>query len=430
MFLHTRGNGQHIGVEDDIERVHAYLVHKDAVGTLRYFYAALVGSGLSYLVEAHHHTGGSVTHDVSGMGDKHLLAFLQGNRVDNTLALHTFQAGKDDLPFRGVDHDRHLGNLWFCRYHVEKMSHLCLGIQQSVIHIDIDHRGSVRHLLACYTQRFLIILFINQTKELPATSYVTAFSNVNKATCVNRQLYAVVHLQEVQSRQPHTGRFPHPLMWFLSLRHYVITGDEIGSRSATSADDVDDALVDELGDFRSHTLCRLVILTHLIGQSCVGMGTNIIRCHLRQVLNEGFHLRSAEGAVHAHGEDGVRRETCQKCVHCLSAERSARQVTYGETDHNGQFHAVLRHGGERCVYHCLAVERIKDGFDEDYVNAPLDESVHLLAHIGKKFIVGDFPDSRVADIGAHGAGLVGGTHVTCHETRFLRGGVFVALNAC
>ena len=33
MLLHTRSNGQDIGVEDDVERVHTHLLGKNLIGT-------------------------------------------------------------------------------------------------------------------------------------------------------------------------------------------------------------------------------------------------------------------------------------------------------------------------------------------------------------------------------------------------------------
>lgn len=98
VLLHTCGNGEHVRIEDDIKRVHPHLIHQYMVSPLGYLYSALKGCGLSYLVEAHHHTGGSVSEHILGMSDKHFLALLERYGVDDTLALTTLQSGSDDIP--------------------------------------------------------------------------------------------------------------------------------------------------------------------------------------------------------------------------------------------------------------------------------------------------------------------------------------------
>ena len=67
VLLHASGNGKYIGVEDNVERVHANLVSENVVGALGYGYAPVEGSGLPLLVEAHHHNGSTMAHDIAGM---------------------------------------------------------------------------------------------------------------------------------------------------------------------------------------------------------------------------------------------------------------------------------------------------------------------------------------------------------------------------
>ena len=199
VLLHTRCDGEHVRVEDDVERIHAQLVHQQAVSTPGYLDAALIGSSLSHFVEAHHHHGSAIAHHVPGMRKEHLLALLQTDGIDDALALAAFQSSQDHLPFRGVYHHRNLGYLRLSRYHIEEVHHLSLRIQQSVVHVDVYHGSSVSHLLACDTDGFLITFFVNQTQELPATSHVTALTHVYEPAGIHRQMYGVIDLQEVQS---------------------------------------------------------------------------------------------------------------------------------------------------------------------------------------------------------------------------------------
>lgn len=199
VLLHTCGNGEHVRIEDDIKRVHPHLIHQYMVSPLGYLYSALKGCGLSYLVEAHHHTGGSVSEHILGMSDKHFLALLERYGVDDTLALTTLQSGSDDIPFGRVDHDRHFGNLGLGSYHIEEIHHLGLGIKQSVVHIDVYHSGPVSYLLAGYTEGFLITLLIDKSQELPASCHIAPFTHIDKTRAVYRRMYMIIHLQQVET---------------------------------------------------------------------------------------------------------------------------------------------------------------------------------------------------------------------------------------
>lgn len=105
------------------------------------------------------------------MREEHFLALLQGDGVHDALALTALQSGKDDFPFRGVDHHRHLGYLRLSRYHVEEVHHLGLGIEQSVVHVYIHHGSTICHLLAGNADGFLITFSLIRRRNflLPAT---------------------------------------------------------------------------------------------------------------------------------------------------------------------------------------------------------------------------------------------------------------------
>ena len=252
MLLHTRSDGKHIRVEDDIERIHSQFIYQEMIGTLGNLDTSLIGSGLPHFIEAHHHDGSTIAHHITCMREENFFTLLQGDGIHDTFTLTALQSGKNYIPLRGVYHHRHLGNLRFCRYHIEEVHHFCLGIQQSVVHIHVHHGCTICHLLAGNTDGFLITFLINQSQELPTTSYITAFAYVNEATGIYRQMNGIIHLQQVQTREPHILRLLHHLMRFLSLGTSGIMGDEFRTGSTAAADDIDDALIDKLGYLGSH----------------------------------------------------------------------------------------------------------------------------------------------------------------------------------
>ena len=208
-------------------------------------------------------------------------------------------------------------------------------------------------------------------------------------------------------------------MRFLSLCHLRISGYEIGRSTTASTNDIDQSFVDKLGNLGRHTFRCLVVGTHLVGQSGIGMRTNIIRCNLSHVFDERLHLRSTKGAVHADREDRIRRKRSKESIYSLTAERSARQITYRKTDHNRQLYSMFLHHGERRIYHRLAVECIENRLDEDHIHPSLYQAVYLFAAVVEEFVVSDVARSRIAHIRTHGTRLVGGSHVACHKSWFI-----------
>ena len=166
VLLHTSRHSQHIGVEDDVVRVDADLADQQAIGPLSYLDTSLVVGGLTLLVETHHHDGSAVSFHVAGMIEKPSLALLQGYGIDDALALHTLQSVLDDLPVGGVDHHRHPGDIRLCSDAVEEVHHLGLGVEQSIVHIDINHEGAVGHLFAGDADGLVVILLFDEAEEL------------------------------------------------------------------------------------------------------------------------------------------------------------------------------------------------------------------------------------------------------------------------
>ena len=100
MLLDAGGDGEDVGIEDDVFRREADLLGQKRVGALADLEFALRGLGLALLVEGHHHHGGAVAADLLGVLEEGPLAFLHADRIHHRLALHAFQPGLDHRPFR------------------------------------------------------------------------------------------------------------------------------------------------------------------------------------------------------------------------------------------------------------------------------------------------------------------------------------------
>ena len=180
VFLHTCCYSQHIGVEDDIQRIHPHLIHKQLVGSPGNFYTTFIAGGLSLLIETHHHHCSPVPFHVPGMFEELRLTFFQRDGVNDRLTLYALETSHNHLPVRRVDHNRNLGYIRFCGNHVEEIHHLRLRIKQAVIHIDIYHKCTVGNLFAGDTDGLVIVLFLDQAEELSGAGHITAFTNIYK----------------------------------------------------------------------------------------------------------------------------------------------------------------------------------------------------------------------------------------------------------
>ena len=166
MLFNTRSYGQHIRVENDIFRSKPYLIYQNAICPFAHLNLATVRIGLPLLVKSHDDDCRSKLLHLTGVRYKDLLSFLQGNRVDDTFSLHTFQSGTYHFPLGRVNHNGHTGYFRFRSHQIQEGSHLLCGIQQAIVHIHVDDQSAVFHLLAGYRQSLIVFLLINESQKL------------------------------------------------------------------------------------------------------------------------------------------------------------------------------------------------------------------------------------------------------------------------
>ena len=181
MLGHTCGDGQDIGVEDDVFRGEGDLFREQAVSALTDSDAALIAGGLPLLIEGHHDDGSAHASQLAGMSQECLLALFQRDAVDDGLSLDAAQGGADDLPARGVNHEGHAADVGFRCQQVQEVAHLGARVQQAVVEVDVQHEGAVLHLLAGYLHGFLVALFLDESQELTRTGYIAALAHVDES---------------------------------------------------------------------------------------------------------------------------------------------------------------------------------------------------------------------------------------------------------
>ena len=184
MLFDTRRHGEDVRVKNNVFRWEADLFGQDLVRAAADLNFTLAGIRLAHFIKGHHHHGGTVTAHQFGMMDKGLNPLFHGDGVNDALALNALQPFLDNFPFRGVDHDRHAGNVRLTGDQVEETHHRRFGVEHPLIHVDIDNLRAALYLLAGHIQRFAVFLFFDQTFELRGAGDVGTFSNVHKQALI------------------------------------------------------------------------------------------------------------------------------------------------------------------------------------------------------------------------------------------------------
>ena len=147
MLFEPGGDGQDVGIEDDVGRIESRLLGQQPVGPLADRHLPLDGVGLAFLVERHDDDAGAELADRRRLLQEVRFAFLQADRVDDRLALHALQARDEDRPFRAVDDDRHARDFRLGGDEVQELRDRALGLEHALVHVDVDQVGAAAHLI-------------------------------------------------------------------------------------------------------------------------------------------------------------------------------------------------------------------------------------------------------------------------------------------
>ena len=278
VLLHAGGDGEDIGVDDDVFRREADLVRQDAVRALRHLEAPLGSVRLALFIETHDHDRGAVAPDQARLLPEGFLAFLQADGIDHALALHAAQAGLDDGPARGIDHDGDPADIRFAGDKQQEIPHQLPGIQQPLVHAHVDELGAVLHLLAGDFQGLIELVFLDEFQEPGRAGHVGAFTDIDE---VGRRGDG----QRLQTTQAALGRSSGDDSWRPAAYLVVDTADMIGSGAAAAADDIDEAAGGKLLEYIGHVFGCFVVFAELVRQPGVGVYARVRARYIRKLLN-------------------------------------------------------------------------------------------------------------------------------------------------
>src|ERR687894_185894 len=366
VLLDACGDGEDVGVQDDVLGRETDLLCEDAVGASAYLDLPFLRFGLALLVEGHNDHRSTIPLQQSRLPDELLLALLQAYRVDHRLALHPFQAGLDDRPPGRIDHYGYPGDVGLRGHEVEETDHRLLAFEHPLVHVDVYDLGAVLDLLARHVQGRLVVFARYEVLESRRTRDVGPFADVHE----QRVGPDVARLEPRKSE----------LLGYLRYLTRRVARDRLGygpqvirRRPAAAADDVQPAGLCPLPDLGRHHLRRLFVLAELVGQSCVRVGANGNFRDPGEFPDVLPQLFRSERAIQPHAY-GVRvAHGVPESLGNLPRERAPASVGDRTRDHDGNVETLLFEVRRDPEDGGPGVQCVEDGLYEQQVDPPLHE---------------------------------------------------------
>ena len=264
VLLDAGRNGEAVGIEDDVLGREPDILGEDVVRPLADLLAAFEVVGLAVLVEGHHDDRGTVLAAQAGLADELLDALLQGDRVDDRLALHALEPGLDDVPLRRVDHRRDPADVGLGGDQLGEAVHGGDAVDHALVHVDVDHLGTRLDLLSRHRERGGVVAGLDQVAETRRTGDVRTLADIDEQGVLD-------DAERLETGQPQGGLGLDRGARRLALDGLRDRRDVRRRGAAATADQVDEPALGELRDDRGGLVRRLVVLTERIGQSRVGI---------------------------------------------------------------------------------------------------------------------------------------------------------------
>ena len=181
VLLDAGGNGEDIGIEDDVLRRKTDLFGEQFVGALADGNLPFGFGCLSLLIKRHHHHCRPIPPDEASLAEEFGLPLLEADRIHDPLSLHALQPRLQHAESRAVDHDRHAGHIGLAGEKREEFSHHGRAVEHPLIDVDVDDVGAVLHLLAGNAERLFVAIFFDQTGKGAGAGDIGAFANDREA---------------------------------------------------------------------------------------------------------------------------------------------------------------------------------------------------------------------------------------------------------
>ena len=327
VLLHAGGDRKDVRIEDDVLRRKADAVDQNVVGARGDLLFLFQRVGLAGFVERHDHDGGAVAAHQFGVADEGVLALLERDRIDHRLALHAFQPGLDHREFRGIDHHRHARDIGLGGDQIEERGHRLFGIEQALVHIDVDDLRAVLDLIAGHRERGRIIAGGDELAESRRAGDVGALADIDERN-LRRQR------EGFEAGEPQPRRDLGDRARRLAGNGAGDGADVVGRGAAAAADDIDQARRGEFADQRRHRLGPFVVAAEFVGQPGIGIGADQRVGDAGEFGDMRAHFLGAERAIEPDRQRRGMRDRIPERFRRLAGEQPAGAVGDGARDHD------------------------------------------------------------------------------------------------
>ena len=286
----------------------------------------------------------------------------------------------------------------------------CFGIEQALVHVDVDHLGAVLDLVAGDGERGGIIAGGDELAEAGGAGDVGALADIDEGNVGGK--HERLEAGEAKRAWP-CGRLARRL----AAHGFGDRADVGGRRAAAAADDVDEAGVGELGEQPRHVFRALVIEAELVGQAGIGIGADERIGDAREIGDVGAHLLRAERAVEPDRERRGVLDRDPERLRGLAREHAPGKIGDGAGYHDRHRRAARLEQLGDGVERGLGVEGVEDRLEQQQVGAAFDEALGLLAIGFAQLVEGDGAEAGIADVGRDRRGAVGRAHGAGDEAR-------------
>ena len=277
------GDGQHVGIEDDVVGRERQLLGQDVKGAFTDGDTPLEGICLTHLIEGHDDHCGAVAPRQTRLLFERLGALLEADGVHHALALDPLQARFDHRPLGGVDDDRQPRDVGLGRHHVQERRHRLLAVEEALVHVHVDHLGAALDLAAGDLECGFIVAHADEPGEAARTGHVGAFADVHEVG------FGPDH-ERLEAAEAGVG-------WRFGRDPRGQPGDRLGEDAdvagggpAAAAYDIAPACLQEVAEHGHHALRRFVVAAEGVGQTRVGVRRGEVGAQLRQLFDVGPQL--------------------------------------------------------------------------------------------------------------------------------------------
>ena len=384
-------HGEDVRVKDDVFRREAYLFGQYFVRAAANLNFTRAGVGLAHFIKSHHHHRSTVAADLLRVVNEDIHALFHRDRVDDAFTLNALQPLLDHLPFGGVDHDRHAGDVRLTGDQVQETHHRRFGVEHPLIHVDIDNLRAALHLLTGNIQRFAVLLFFDQTLELRGAGNVSTLTHVHKQA-------VVADGQRLKAGKATGNRKLGQPAWRQPGHGVAHGGDVLRRGAAAAADDVEKSRLGPLADLRRHGVGIQIVFTEGVRQTGVRVRGNVAFRNARQLLHVLAQLVRAQRAVQAEGERVGVAQGVIKRFGGLAGQGTAGGIGDGAGNHDRQVNAQRLELLFHRVNRGLGVESVEYRFNQDQIGTAFHQRSGRFTVGNNQLVKGDITKRRVVDV--------------------------------